>query len=159
MFNPCGEFQWSPECPVSQIHSPGLHGGAHGIYSDLYKVCSDAKERQWGAESKGKLPHLFNPSKLQTWFLSLQWNTCLWAELQLWCLSLQWKTCPWAKHSDDDDDDDLMLIVVWFYDYFNILNQQRRFLHWVWRKVQQMYATNQTTLSQTIQSSLINNVH
>ena len=36
--------------------------------------------------------------KLQPRFLSLQWETCLWAELQPWCLSLQWRTCPWAKH-------------------------------------------------------------
>ena len=29
-------------------------------------------EREWGVESNGKLPHLFIPSKLQPWFLSLQ---------------------------------------------------------------------------------------
>ena len=30
-----------------------------------FKVCSDAKEREseWGAESNGKLPHLFIPTK------------------------------------------------------------------------------------------------
>ena len=39
---------------------------------------------------------------MQSWFLSLRWKTCHWAELQPWCLSLQWKTCPWAEHSDDD---------------------------------------------------------
>ena len=50
------------------------------------------------AESNGKLPHLLYPSKLQPWFMSLRWKTCLWAELQPWCLSLQWKTCPWAEH-------------------------------------------------------------
>ena len=31
-------------------------------------------KREWGAESNGKLPHLFIPSKLQ---LKLQWKTCL----------------------------------------------------------------------------------
>ena len=35
IFNPCGEFRWNPEGPVSQIHSPHLHVGAHGIFSDL----------------------------------------------------------------------------------------------------------------------------
>ena len=39
-FNPCGEFRWSPEGPVCQIHFPHLHVGAPG------KVCSDAKERE-----------------------------------------------------------------------------------------------------------------
>ena len=29
---PCGEFRWSPEGPVSQIHSPHLHVGAPGIF-------------------------------------------------------------------------------------------------------------------------------
>ena len=28
-----------------------------------FKVYSDAKEREWGAESNGKLPHLFIPGK------------------------------------------------------------------------------------------------
>ena len=29
------EFRWSPEGPVSQIHSPHLHVGAPGVFSDL----------------------------------------------------------------------------------------------------------------------------
>ena len=32
IFNPCGEFWWSSEGPVSQIHSPHLHVGASGIF-------------------------------------------------------------------------------------------------------------------------------
>ena len=35
IFNPCGEFRPSSECPVSQIHSPHVHVGAAGIFSDL----------------------------------------------------------------------------------------------------------------------------
>ena len=31
-----------------------------------FKDCLDAKEREWGAESNGKLPHLFMPSKTAT---------------------------------------------------------------------------------------------
>ena len=30
------------------------------------KICSDAKEREWDAESNGKLPNLFIPSKTAT---------------------------------------------------------------------------------------------
>ena len=35
-----------------------------------FKVCSDAKEREreWGAESNGKLPHLFIANKTATLF-------------------------------------------------------------------------------------------
>ena len=61
-FYPCGEFRWSPEGPVSQIHSPQLHTAAHGIFSDLLMYVQMLK-RECGTESNGKLPHLFIPSK------------------------------------------------------------------------------------------------
>ena len=64
-FNPCGEFRWSPEGPVSQIHSPDLHVGASGIFSDLLRSVQMLK-REWDAESNGKLPHLFIPNKTAT---------------------------------------------------------------------------------------------
>ena len=35
--NPCGEFLWSPEGPLSRIYSPHLHVGITGIFSDLLK--------------------------------------------------------------------------------------------------------------------------
>ena len=55
---PCGEFRWSLEGPVSQIHSPHLHIGAPGIFSDLLRSVQMLK-RERGVESNGKLPHLF----------------------------------------------------------------------------------------------------
>ena len=60
IFNPCGEFQWSPECPVSQIHSSHLLVGAPGIFSDLLSFVQMLKR------SNGNLPHLFIPSKTTT---------------------------------------------------------------------------------------------
>ena len=65
IFNPCSEFRWSPEGPVIQIHSPRLLVGAPGIYSDLLRFVQILKW-EWGAESNGKLPHLFIPSKTAT---------------------------------------------------------------------------------------------
>ena len=65
IFNPCGEFRWSPEGPVSQIHSPHLLADAPGIFSDLLRSVQMLK-RQWDAESNGKLPHLFILSKTST---------------------------------------------------------------------------------------------
>ena len=62
IFNPWGEFRWSLEGPVSLIHSPHLLAGAPGIFSDLLKSVQMIK-REWGAESNGKLPHLFIPNK------------------------------------------------------------------------------------------------
>ena len=64
-FTPCSECRWSPKGPVSQIHSPHLLVGAPGIFSDLLKSVQMLK-REWGAESNGKLPHLFIPSKTTT---------------------------------------------------------------------------------------------
>ena len=61
IFYPCGEFRCSPEGPVSQIHSPHLHFGAPGIFSDVLSSVQMLK-REWGAESNGKLQHLFIPS-------------------------------------------------------------------------------------------------
>ena len=37
IFNPCGEFRWSLEGPVSQIHTPHLHVGTPGVFSDLLR--------------------------------------------------------------------------------------------------------------------------
>ena len=62
IFNPCGEFRVSPEGPVSQIHSPHLHVGAPGIFSDLLRSV-EMLQREWRAERNGNLPHLFIPSK------------------------------------------------------------------------------------------------
>ena len=63
--------RWSPEDPVSQIHSPHLHAGAPGIFSNLLRSVQMLKrererEREWGEESNGKLTHLFIPSKTTT---------------------------------------------------------------------------------------------
>ena len=63
--NPCGEFRRSPEGPFSQIHFPHLHIAAPGIVSDLLRSVQMLK-RELGAESNGKLPHLFIPSKTRT---------------------------------------------------------------------------------------------
>ena len=59
LFDPCGEFRWSPEGPSSQIHSPHLHIGAPGIFLVLLRSVQ-MLNREWGAKSNGKL---FIPSK------------------------------------------------------------------------------------------------
>ena len=53
IFYSCGEFRWSPEGPISQIHSPHLQIDAPGIFSDLLRSVQMLKI-EWGAESKGK---------------------------------------------------------------------------------------------------------
>ena len=65
IFNPRGKFRWSPEGPVSQIHSPYLHAGCLGIFSDLLRS-DQMLNRECDAESNGKLPYLFIPSKTAT---------------------------------------------------------------------------------------------
>ena len=63
IFNPVnfGEVRGGP---VSQIHSSHLVG-APGIFLDLLRFVQMIK-REWGAESNGKLPHLFMPIKTAT---------------------------------------------------------------------------------------------
>ena len=63
IFNPCGEFRKSRK-PIQPIHSPHLHVRVPVIFSDLWSV--QMLKRDWGAESNGKLPHLFIPSKTAT---------------------------------------------------------------------------------------------
>ena len=58
IFKTCGEFRWSTEGPVSQIHPPHLLVGSPRIFSDLLKSVLMLK-RECGAESNGKLPHVF----------------------------------------------------------------------------------------------------
>ena len=62
LLNPCGEFGLNLEGPVSQIHSPRFHVDAPGIFPDLLRSVQMLK-KEWGAESNGKLPHLFIPDK------------------------------------------------------------------------------------------------
>ena len=51
IFNPRGEFRWSPEGLVCQIHSPHLH--APGIFSDLLRSVQMLKrERERGGCGK-----------------------------------------------------------------------------------------------------------
>ena len=65
IFNLCGEFRSSPEGQVSQIHTPHLHFGAPGIFSELRRSVQVLK-REWGEESNGKVPNLFVASKTAT---------------------------------------------------------------------------------------------
>ena len=95
MFTPCDEFRWSPEGPVSQIHSPHLHVCAPGIFSDLLNSVQMLK-RECSAEINGKLLHLFIPSKTATLVLEFAVKDLPWAELQPRFLRLQWRTCLWA---------------------------------------------------------------
>ena len=75
IFNPCAEFRWSPEDPVSQIHSPQLHVAAPGIFSDLLRFVQMLK-REWVRKTGSNRTYL-SIVKLQPRFLSLQWKTCL----------------------------------------------------------------------------------
>ena len=70
IFNPCGEFR----CRRAQLAKSTLLTSTL-VSLESFKVCSGAKERKWGAESNGKLSHLFTSSKTAAWVSSL-WKTC-----------------------------------------------------------------------------------
>ena len=82
IFNPCGEFRWSQDGPVSQIHFPHLHVGASGIFSDLLESVQMLKT-EWVRKAMGSYCNYLSLVKLQSWFLNLGRKTCLWTELQL----------------------------------------------------------------------------
>ena len=94
--HPCGEIQWSPEGPASQIHSPHLHVGAPGIFSDLLRSVQMLK-REWGAESNGKLTHLFIPSKTAALVPEFAMEDLPSAELHPWFLALAVKDLPFGR--------------------------------------------------------------
>ena len=100
IFNPCCEFRWSPEGPVSQIHSPHILVSVPGIYSDLLRSVQVIK-REWGAKRNGKLPHLLIPSKTAAWIPEFAVEDLPSAELQPRFLRLQWRICLWAEHYDE----------------------------------------------------------
>ena len=111
IFNLCCELRWSPEGPVSQIHSPHLHVGAPGDLFRSFEVCSDAKEGVGSAESNGKLPHLFIPYKTAALVpefavedLPLGRTAALVPEFAMKGRSLD---------DDDDDDDDIIKSIMY----------------------------------------------
>ena len=62
-------------------------------------------KREWGAESNGKLPHLFIPSETATLIPEFAVEDLpLSRTAKSWFLGLQQKICPWAENTDDDDD-------------------------------------------------------
>ena len=52
IYSPYGEFRWSPEGPVSQIHTPHLHIGAPGIFSDLLRSVQRLKRERVGCRKQ-----------------------------------------------------------------------------------------------------------
>ena len=76
-----------------------------GIFSDLLRSVHILK-RELGAQSNGKLPHLFIPGKTADLVHEFAVEDLTSAELRPRFLHLQWRNCLWAEHSGDDDDDD-----------------------------------------------------
>ena len=104
IFNSCGEFRWSPGSPVSQIHSPHLHAEPPGIFSKPLRSVQMLK-REWVRKATGSYRTYSSLVKITTWASDFAGGRpALREKLQSWYLSLQWKTCPWAEYSDDNED-------------------------------------------------------
>ena len=97
IFNPCGKFWGSPEGPIRQIHSPHLHVCPWDLFRS-FNVCSDAKQKVGCEKQQEATASIQSPVKLQPWFQSLWWKTCLWTELQPTFLRSKLRTCHWAEH-------------------------------------------------------------
>ena len=99
IFNPCGEFRWSPEAQLAKSTSWTLE------FFQIFKVNSDAKERERERERE---------SWVRKAMVSYRTYSSL-VKLQPWFLSLQWKTCHWAEHSGDDIS--IIAITSWLLEY------------------------------------------
>ena len=102
IFNPCGEFRWSREGIVSQIHSPPASTLVPWDLLRSFKVYSDAKERVRCGKQREATAPVQSLVKLQPWFLSLWWKTCLRQNCSLgsWACS----EGPALGRTSDDDD-------------------------------------------------------
>ena len=74
--------------PVSEIHSPHLHIGASGFFQDPLRSVQILK-REWGAESNGKLLHLFIHGKTAALVSEFAVEDMPSVEVQPWFLHLQ----------------------------------------------------------------------
>ena len=121
IFNPYGEFRWSPEGPVSLIHSPHFHVGALGVFSDLLRFVQTLKrerERERGVQkAMGSYCTYSVPGKTAVLVPEFAVEDLPLAELQPKLLHLQWRTCPWAEYSDDDEsfisDETVAIFHIW----------------------------------------------
>ena len=104
IFNDCGEFPWTQEGPVSQIHSHHLVFGAPEIFSDLLRY---VQMSETGVQKSTESYRTYSIScKTAALVADFAVEDMPSAELQFRYLRLQWKTCPWTERSNDDDDDD-----------------------------------------------------
>ena len=98
IFNSCGEFWWR-----SGGHSPHPHVGAPGFFSDLLRSGSDA--RKWvGCRMQREVTAPIHPWLNFSLVPEFAVEDLPSTKLQRWFLRLQWRTYPWAEHSDNDDD-------------------------------------------------------
>ena len=101
IFNPCCDFRWSPEGPVSQIHPPHLHVAVPGIFWNISRSVQMLKT-EWMQKATGSYCTYSIPIKSAVLVPEFAVEDLPPAELQPRFLRLQWMTCPWAEHDDDD---------------------------------------------------------
>ena len=87
IFNSCGEVRRA-RLAKSNLLTSTLHWCPWDLLRS-FKVCSDAKERVGCGKQREATTPIQSLLKLQPWFLSLRWKTCLWTEVQSWFLRLQ----------------------------------------------------------------------
>ena len=94
IFNPCGEFRRRLEGPVGKST---LFTSTSGLLGS-----SQMLQREWNAESNGKLPHLFIPSKTATLVSEFAMKSLPLDITANLVPAFAVKNCPWAENSDDD---------------------------------------------------------
>ena len=118
IFDPCGEFRWSPEDSVGQIHFPLLHVGAPGSFQIFYGLFRCQRESGVRKQREGYRTYSI-PGKTAALVSEFAVEDLPSVELQPWFLPLQWRTCPWAEHSDVDDPSILISVFFTEFCYFS----------------------------------------
>ena len=88
IFNPCGEFRWSPEDSANSTL----------LTSTLVPLGSFQMQKATESYRTYSIP-----GKIAVLVPKFAVKDLPSAELQPRFLRLQWWTCPWAEHTDDDD--------------------------------------------------------
>ena len=103
IFNPCGEFH---EVQRAQLAKSTLLTSALVFLGSFrsFKVCVDAKERVGCGKQREATAVIKSLVKLQLWFLSLRWKTCLRQNCNIdFCTGSEGPAL--GQNTDDNDDD------------------------------------------------------
>ena len=86
-------------------------------------------KREWGAESNGKVPHLFIPSKTATLVPEFVVEDLPLGRTAAFMPEFAVKDLPWTKHTEDDEYISRRLLMGFHCNYRNNIMYPKKSLH------------------------------